>query len=53
MDMIERRVWDALEHELHKRGDTDIQAGLAWISDEDKREVARAVIDAYLAASAK
>lgn len=40
------RVWQAISDELHKRGDTDIRAGLGWFKDEDGLAVARAALEA-------
>lgn len=42
-----RPVWQAISEELQSRGDSDIQAGLGWFSDEDGKAVARAAIIAW------
>lgn len=44
MSAQEQRVWAAIEQQLRAHGDTDIQAGLGWLSDDQKQAVAQAAI---------
>lgn len=44
MSEQERKVWDAIENVLRTVGDADIQAGLAWITDDGKQQVVQAAI---------
>lgn len=41
-------VWAAIEGALQKSGDADIQAGLAFVTDETKIAVVNAAVDAVL-----
>lgn len=40
------RVWLAISDELHKRGDSDIRAGLGWFQEVDGLAVAKAALEA-------
>lgn len=46
MDDFERKVWEAIEHVLRHEGDSDIQAGLGWFSEDAAQKVAQAAIAA-------
>ena len=46
MTDLEKKVWIAIEEALYREGDSDIKAGLAWLSDESKQRIARAAIEA-------
>lgn len=47
----EQLVWDAIEQALHDSEDVDIQAGLAWITDADKKRVVDAAVKAIAEAA--
>lgn len=49
MTKDETKVWQAIEASLEELGDSDIQAGLAWINDNGKRAIVRAATNAILA----
>lgn len=44
-NMVER-VWEAINEALHLHGNSDIHAGLAWLSREGEAAVAIAAIEA-------
>lgn len=46
MNALEHRVWLAIESALNREGDSDIKAGLAWITEEQAERIARAAIEA-------
>lgn len=40
-------VWEAIEKALLEHGDTDVSAGLAWLTDEQREDVAKRAIEAF------
>lgn len=39
-------VWEAIEAALLEHGDTDVYAGLAWLTDQQREDVAKRAVEA-------
>ncbi len=50
-ELLEDFVWRAIEKALDETDDLDIRAGLAWITDADKKRIANAAITAMAEAA--